>query len=236
MNSASYVPTRQTRPTVSGTLELIPPESRFRCAGGRAPSVGKCSWDWCCWRRFRLPCLRCCWSGCRDAICATTRMQRLASQATFCGLPGPGSHARKSPRVAGALAVRMMGKAPSVTQAKVTDSSGNVLVRHPWLDQQDVPRCGGNSPDPPHPRYSGTDLHLRERSIGRRGADLHRYPPAGFCMGRERSRLGSGTILIVVRGTLTFGLVWILASTVLVWFVSRSISRPLAILHAGTAP
>ena len=35
-------------------------------------------------------------------------------------------------------------------------------------------------------------------------------------------------LLIVVRGTLIFGIVWIFASTVLVWFLSRSISRPLA--------
>jgi PAS domain S-box-containing protein len=34
---------------------------------------------------------------------------------------------------------------------------------------------------------------------------------------------------------LIFGIVWIFASTMLVWFISGSISRPLAVLHGGTS-
>ncbi len=134
-----------------------------------------------------------------------------------------------------ASAVRMMGKAPSVAHAKVTDPDGNVLVISPGLasktslnlvEKAQMPLIRGTTPrvftfgedrwEGVEPFYIGTRL-------------------AGHAWVESDRDWDGDQILIVVRGTLIFGLVWILTSSVLVWFISRSMSRPLAILHAGTA-
>jgi len=134
-----------------------------------------------------------------------------------------------------ASAVRMMGKAPSVSQVKVTDPAGKVLVASPGVpsrivldpvEKAQLPLIHGTSPriftlgedrwEAVEPIYFGTQL-------------------AAYAW-VESDRVWEGEeILIVVRGTLFFGLVWIFASSVMVWFISRSMSKPLAILHAGTA-
>ena len=134
-----------------------------------------------------------------------------------------------------AASVRMMGKAPSVAQAKVTDPNGNMLEVSPGVatrtmldpaEREQIPLIRGTVPrvfsfgndrfEGVEPIYFGTQLH-------------------GYAWVESDREWDRRQILIVVRGTLLFGIVWILASTVLVWFLSRSISRPLAILHAGTA-
>ncbi len=134
-----------------------------------------------------------------------------------------------------ALAVRMMGKAPSVDQAKVTDPAGTVLFVSPGLakkaaldpdELKQMSQIRGSMPrvftfgkdrwEGVEPIYIGTKL-------------------SGYAWVESDRVWDHEQLLIVVRGTLIFGIIWILASTVLVWFVSQSISRPLAILHAGTA-
>jgi PAS domain S-box-containing protein len=133
-----------------------------------------------------------------------------------------------------ATAVRMMGKAPSVEQAKVTDPAGNVLAVSPGLasrvfldpvEKEQMPLIrstarvfsfGKDRWEGVAPIYFGTKL-------------------AGYAWVESDRVWEREQILIVVRGTLIFGLVWIVASSLLAWFISRSISRPLAILHAGTA-
>lgn len=134
-----------------------------------------------------------------------------------------------------AAAVRMMGKNPSVAQAKVTDPAGTPLFVSSGL-------------------ASNTELDPVEKAQPRL---IHGMTPRVFPFGKDRwegvepiyigtrlqgyawveSDRGSDRqqLLIVVRSTFIFGLVWILASTLLVWLISRSISRPLAVLHAGTA-
>ena len=133
------------------------------------------------------------------------------------------------------LAARMMGKAPSVAQAKVTDPAGNVLAVSPGL-------------------ISRTALDPAERA---QMGLVHGFAPLVFSFGDDRLEgvepIYIGTklngyawvesdrewdqrqILVFVRGTLIFGIIWILASTLLVWLISGSISRPLAILHTGTS-
>ena len=134
-----------------------------------------------------------------------------------------------------ALAARMMGKAPSVAQAKVTDPAGDVLAVSPGLVSRtaldpsersqmalvhgSLPRVftfGDDRLEGVQPIYIGTKL-------------------SGFAWVESDREWDQRQILVFVRGTLIFGIVWIVASTLLVWFVSGSISKPLAILHAGTA-
>ena len=134
-----------------------------------------------------------------------------------------------------ATAVRMMGKAPSVEQAKVTDPAGCVLAVSPGLasrtvldavEKEQMPLIRGSASrvfsfgndrwEGVAPIYFGTKL-------------------AGYAWVESDREWDREQILVVVRGTLIFGLAWIAASSSLAWFISRSISKPLAILHAGTA-
>jgi signal transduction histidine kinase len=170
--------------------------------------------------------------------------QRLASQVTSVASQAQEAMLENRADWLGA-AVRMMGKAPSVAQAKVTDPEGKVLAVSPGLVSKTV-----------------LDPAEKEQTAEIRGASPRVFtfgtnPWGIFTLGNDRweavEPIFFGTklagyawvesdrvwdreqILIVVRGTFVFGLLWIIASSVLVWFISRSISRPLAILHAGTA-
>ena len=48
------------------------------------------------------------------------------------------------------------------------------------------------------------------------------------------TRAGPGAAQLILRDTVVFGIIWIVASALLVLLMARSISRPLAILHRGT--
>ena len=130
--------------------------------------------------------------------------------------------------------VRMMDNAPSVAQAKVTDPAGTVLAVSPGIPGKTVldpaekaqmslirgmtPRVftfGEDRMEAVEPIYFGTHLQ-------------------GYAWVEAERDWDRKQILIFVRGTLIFGIVWIVASSLLVWFISGSISRPLGILHAGT--
>ena len=141
--------------------------------------------------------------------------------------------------------VRMIGKAPSVAQAKVTDPAGNILAVSPGVpsktvldpaEKEQIALIRGNAP--------------RVFTFGKDGRGFPAYGKdrwesvqpiyfgttlAGYAWVESDRVWDREQILIVVRGTLIFGLLWIAASSLLVWFVSRSIARPLSILHAGTS-
>jgi PAS domain S-box-containing protein len=133
------------------------------------------------------------------------------------------------------LSVRMMGKAPSVEQAKVSDEAGNLLYVSPGLASQ-----SSLVPEERQQMAPAQDGRPHVFSFGKHqlegvqaiyfGRELH-----GFAWVESDRNWDDTQLLTVVRGTLIFGVVWILASSLLVWIVSRSISRPLAILHGGTS-
>ncbi len=170
--------------------------------------------------------------------------QRLASQVSSVASQAEEAMLESRSDWLGA-AVRMMGKAPSVAKAKVTDADGNVLAVSPGLvsktalnaaERGEIPLIRGTAPrvftfgedrwgiftfgkdrwEAVEPIYFGTKL-------------------AGYAWVESDRMWDREQILIVVRGTLIFGMLWILASSLLVWLISRSIAKPLAILHAGTA-
>lgn len=133
------------------------------------------------------------------------------------------------------LTVTMMGKAPSVARAKVTDQAGNILVVSPGLasesalDPAERAQMALIRGTAPHVFRFGYDRWESVTPIYV-GGRLNGY--AWVETDREWDR---EQLLLVVRGTFLFGVIWILASTALVWFISRSISRPLAVLHRGAS-
>lgn len=160
--------------------------------------------------------------------------QRLVSQVTSVSAQAQEAMLENRTDWLGA-AVRMMGRAPSVAQAKVTDPAGNVLEVSPGLASKTIL-------DPAERAQIGLIRGTRTRVFTFGDDRWEAVEPfyigtrlSGYAWVESDRVWDREQILIVVRGTFIFGVVWILASTILVWFISRSISKPLAILHAGTA-
>ncbi|MGA3069034.1 MAG: ATP-binding protein [Terracidiphilus sp.] len=159
--------------------------------------------------------------------------QRLANQADSVALQAQEALLQQRPGWVG-LSVKMMGEAPSVAFALVTDPAGNVLfVSQGEADQRtldaaeraQIPLATSDEPRIFHvgrgqwegvkPIYTGSDL---------RGFAWVKADPAWDVELRET----------ILRGTFVFGVIWMAASGLLVLLMAGSISRPLAILHRGT--
>src|ERR1017187_9068230 len=158
---------------------------------------------------------------------------RLADQAASLALQAQQAFEQDRPGWVG-LSVQMMGEAPSVASAKVTDPAGNILfVSAGARDQaalnsieraqiplatQDQPRVFNREDknwESVKPIYTGTDLR-------------------GFAWVETDPRWDREQLNSILRGTIVFGIIWIIASALLVLWMTRSISRPLALLHRGT--
>ncbi len=132
------------------------------------------------------------------------------------------------------LSVRMVGAAPDVAMARITDPAGNML-----FTSQGKPES--------------SNLEIIERAQIRR---IHDRQPH-FFNGAEGSKecvqaiyadgnlLGyvwveddqswtNEQLITVLHGTIVFGIIWIIASVLLVLLTAKSITKPLAILHRGT--
>jgi PAS domain S-box-containing protein len=158
---------------------------------------------------------------------------RLAHQATSVALQAKEALLQQRPTWVG-LSVRMMGEAPSVAFAKVTDPAGNVLYVSTGEPEQialmpaerlqialmkaDEPRVftkGGDYWEGVKPIYVGADLR-------------------GFAWVETDRNWDHEQLNSILRSTMIFGVIWIAASILLVLLLARSISRPLAVLHRGT--
>jgi PAS domain S-box-containing protein len=132
------------------------------------------------------------------------------------------------------LSVKMMGEAPTVAMAKVTDPAGNVLfVSKGEADQirltpgelAQIPLV--RREDPWFFAFEGN--HWESVSAIYTNNELRGYAWVEYDRGWSREQLR-----FLLRDTILFAIIWIVASAVLVLLMARSISRPLAILHRGT--
>ena len=160
-------------------------------------------------------------------------VERLAHQATSLALDAEEAYRDGRPEMM-LPSLRMMGAAPSVARAKITDASGNVL----YVSDGDAARF---------------PLDAQEKAEIER---IDQHQPQVLSLGKQRwegvKAIYNGPVLkgyawvetdhswddqqlnTVLRSSFSFGLIWIGASALLVLLMSRSISRPLAILHSGT--
>ncbi|MGA2654135.1 MAG: ATP-binding protein [Terracidiphilus sp.] len=158
---------------------------------------------------------------------------RLAHQATSVALQAKEALLQERAQWVG-LSVKMMGEAPSVAFAKVTDPAGNVLYVSAGEPEQytlapleraqiplmtrDEPRVfnlGADRWEGVKPIYTGSDLR-------------------GFAWVETDRNWDHEELTSILRSTVLFGAVWIVASSLLVLLMARSISGPLATLHRGT--
>jgi PAS domain S-box-containing protein len=133
------------------------------------------------------------------------------------------------------VSVRTTGDATSVSSAKVTDPDGNVLyaskgdpakmrlepaesAQIPLLksDQLKVFSLGHNRWESAAPVYAGGELR-------------------GYAWVENNRAWDMEQLRIVEKSILIFGVIWNLASILLILLLSRLISKPLQILHRGTA-
>ena len=132
------------------------------------------------------------------------------------------------------LSVKMAGESPSVAHALVTDPAGNVLFVSEGVPEQvelnpveraqiplmtkDEPRVftlGNDRWETACPIYTGSELR-------------------GFAWIKRERAWDYEQLNAILRDTAIFGVIWIVASALLVLLMSGSISRPLATLHRGT--
>jgi PAS domain S-box-containing protein len=160
-------------------------------------------------------------------------LQRLAHQSTSMALQATEALQQERPTWVG-LSVKMMGEAPSVYFAKVTDPAGNILFVSSGEPEQMVL-------DPEEraqiPLASREDARVFVFAKGRwegvkaiyTGTDLRGFAWVESDRNWDYEQLDS-----VLRSMAVFGIIWIAASALLVLWMARSISQPLATLHRGT--
>jgi PAS domain S-box-containing protein len=160
--------------------------------------------------------------------------QRLSHHATSMALEAREALLEERPAWVG-LSVRIMGEAPDVALAKVTDPAGNMLFvsqGDPELTPLDpVERAQIPLVKHEEPRVFtlGRDRWECVRAIYT-GSDLRGYVWVEDDRNWDHEQRNA-----ILRASLLFGIIWIGASALLVLLMARSISRPLAVLHRGTS-
>ena len=159
--------------------------------------------------------------------------QRLEHQVTSLCVQTEEAYEDNRPDVL-AVAVRMVGAAPSVLRAKITDPAGNMLsvsagepaqVHLIPSERSILDRFTGHAP--------------RIFSLGDNRWEAVKpiyfaYQLRGYAWVESDPVWEEEQVFDTVRATLIFGTIWIAASFVLVWLMSLLITRPMAILHHGT--
>jgi signal transduction histidine kinase/HAMP domain-containing protein len=157
---------------------------------------------------------------------------RLSYEATSLALQAREALIEQQPRWVG-LSVKMLGESPTVSLAKITDPAGNMLfISRGEADESSLlpveaaiipqlktggPLCvtlPGNQWECAQAIATGQDL---------RGIAWVEYDQAPL-----KEQLSA-----IINDTIGFAIIWIIASSILVFLMARSIAQPLAMLHRG---
>jgi PAS domain S-box-containing protein len=132
------------------------------------------------------------------------------------------------------LSVHIMGQAPSVSRAIVTDPSGKTLYASGGdpsdfpLDPEEQRQIRQIRGDEPHVFSVGRNRWEGVRAIST-ATTLRGYAWVESNRDWDSEQVGD-----MLHGILIFAAIWIVASMLLVGLIARAISRPLAVLHRGT--
>lgn len=158
---------------------------------------------------------------------------RLAYEASSVALQSSEALLRDRPGWVG-LSVKMMGEAPTVAVAKVTDPSGNMLfvsegeADQTRLEPEELEQIS---------HVHGSDARFfilpgnRWESVA---AIYTNNQLRGYAWVQYNKSWANEQLANILRDTTLFAMIWIAASALLVLLMAGSISRPLAILHRGT--
>jgi PAS domain S-box-containing protein len=160
-------------------------------------------------------------------------LERLAHQATSLALQAEEANRAQRPDLV-LPSVHMMGAAPSVAHAKITDTAGNIQ----YVSDGDPAKF----PLDPTEKSQISNVHAHLPLVFSFGD--HRWEGVkaiyngdnltGYAWVETDRSWDTEQINTVLRSSYSFGLIWMGASGLLVLLMSRSISRPLNVLHAGT--
>ncbi len=129
--------------------------------------------------------------------------------------------------------VRSIGRSPNTALAKVTDPAGNVL----FISKGDAGLAVLENGEREQIPLVAPDGHLVFTLPGNRwegvsaivtGGQLRGYAWVEFDKSAAREQLAA-----IQRDTLVFGIIWVVASALLVLMMERAITQPLALLHRG---
>jgi PAS domain S-box-containing protein len=159
-------------------------------------------------------------------------LERLAHQATSMAQQAEEAYRQQEPELV-LPSLRMMGEAPSVAQARITDLAGNVL----FVSQGEAASQLLNEE-----KAQIALIHAHEPRVFSFGKDRREGVKAiydgkdirGYAWVETDHSWDTEQLKTVWRSSLSFGLIWIGASGLLVLLMSRSISRPLSVLQGGT--
>lgn len=132
------------------------------------------------------------------------------------------------------LSVRMMGLGPSVSKVRITDEKGQILfvsegqladAKLTPMERQQIFKIKGSDSI-----FFTTEHGLSEgmAPIAPQGK-IYGYAWVTSDKSSDNQQLYS-----ILKSTVIFGIIWILASLLLAGLLARSITRPLALLHRGT--
>jgi PAS domain S-box-containing protein len=128
------------------------------------------------------------------------------------------------------LSVKMMGEAPTVAQAKVTDPAGNVLYANRG-PMELTPRERAQMAQVTRVQAHCITVEGNQWECGQgiyTGGQLRGVAWVIFDKSWSHENL-----LSLLRDTMIFGVIWMVASAALVMLMGRSITQPLAVLHSG---
>ena len=133
-----------------------------------------------------------------------------------------------------AIATTMMGTAPSVDSSRITDAQGKILFASQGV--------GDNKPLAPAEMVRMAHVPQDKPLVFTLGQDnwegvMPIYIEGklyGYAWVLSDKKWDHAQITSLLSSTEIFGAIWICASVLLAYWLSRSISRPLAVLHRGT--
>jgi PAS domain S-box-containing protein len=160
-------------------------------------------------------------------------LERLEHQATSLAVQAQEAYRANHPEIL-VTSLKMMGAAPSVAHAKITDTAGNVLymsdgepAKFP-LDPAEKAQIAKVQAHMPLVFSFGDRRWEGVKAI----YDGER--PTGYAWVETDRSWDDEQLNTFLHSSLSFGSIWMGASGLLVLLMSRSISRPLNVLHAGT--
>ena len=157
--------------------------------------------------------------------------QRLGHQATSLTLQTREAVQSGREEMVG-ISVRMMGDAPSVADAKVTDPQGRVLYTSARekvpLQAVELAQIALTPGETPRVFDVGKDAWEGIKPVVIQGK-LY-----GYVWVTTDKRWDHEQLTSVLKSTMIFGIIWVGASIMLAWWLGRSITGPLEVLRKGT--
>jgi PAS domain S-box-containing protein len=160
-------------------------------------------------------------------------LERLAHQATSVALQAEEAYRQQHPELV-FPSLRMMGEAPSVARAKITDAAGNVLFVSSGEAVQSRLEPGEKAQIAQVIKHEPNVFAFGDKRIEGVKAIYDGDVVRGYAWVETDRSWDNEQLDTVLHSSFSFGLIWIGASALLVLLLSRSISRPLGVLQGAT--